>query len=192
MIATVGALMKMTDYKGDDKEARKQLRFNFYFYITAYAVYLLTLLVSNGVLEYKNGSSWERVVVILCLTVGLSISAGILNASRLYDRDLKDDAEKSAQRQQDYRLKRLAIREGQAATVFNSSVQSVANGATDATNVVRDTRFSGDWRTDEGLLTKKDLMWLKGARTIDIRTKYGISARTAQRWRDKAKERLNA
>ena len=194
MIAVVGALMRLIN--GDKKE--RLLRFNFLFYLIAYLIYLTTLITSNAILEFKNGASWERIIVILCLTVGLSVSAGILNASRLYQRDEKDDNYILRQERRQDRLKGKALKAG--INVFASEVQLAQSGVQDTQLSRRDAQqvdrfrnvlgINGNWRTDQRKLTQDDLRWLKTADVLVIMQATGAAKRTAQKWKQSARERL--
>jgi len=183
MIAVVGALMRLI--KNKDKDLSSALKLNFWFYLGAYIVYLITLLVSNAVLEYVNGASGTRVTVILCLTVGLSLSAGILNASRIFNRDERDDEYKVRQEKREDSLKKTALRHG--INVFALGTQDAVQ---DANSVVQDIAFSGDWRVDESKLKKKDLLWIQNAQPHEVAQKFGISRRTAYNWKEKVDEKL--
>ena len=182
MIAVVGALMRLVNNKDDKKIP--VLKMNFNFYLFAYVIYLLTLLISNAIFEFVNGASLTRVAVILCLTVGLSVSAGILNASRIYDRDESDDDFVIRQEKREDRMKRLALKQG--INVFaNDSASYIHNAQTD----VQDTQVAvknKDWRVVAGKLSKRDIKWLQDAHINEICKKYNLTRRTAYLWKERA------
>ena len=187
MIAVVGALMRLIN--SDKKE--RLLRLNFSFYLFAYFIYLFTLIVSNAILEYKNGASWERIAVILCLTVGLSVSAGILNASRLYTRDEQEDNFVIRQEKRVDGLKRLALRKGFNVFAQDAEVAQLAQkDAQVAQAPKRNFVSSGNWRVDEGKFSKKDLEWLQDAPKDAICKEYNLKPRTAYNWKKSATKKL--
>lgn len=110
MIFLVGAMMRVA--QNTDPKRVQALTWNRNFYIGAYATYLATLLTSNVILEIVNGVSLSHVAVIFCLTIGLSISAGILNGSRIQDRNERDDSYIVRQEQREDRMKARALKAG--------------------------------------------------------------------------------
>ena len=94
MITLVGAIMRHID---DDKNERSWTAI--YTSGTAYFIYLLSLIVTNLVLEAKNNVPVENIVVVACLTVGLSISASLLNAQRIYVRSQEDKLKETEDKQ---------------------------------------------------------------------------------------------
>lgn len=110
MIFLVGAMMRLA--KNTDDKKVQALTWNRNFYIGAYAIYLATLLTSNVILEIVNGVSLAHVAVIFFLTIGLSVSAGILNGSRIQDRNERDDTYVVRQEQREDRMKTRALKAG--------------------------------------------------------------------------------
>lgn len=121
MISFVGAMMKLT--KNVDQNQIQPLTWNRNFQMGAYATYLITLLTSNVILEIVNGVPLANVAVIFCLTIGLSVSAGILNASRIYDRNEKEDSFVIRQEKRQDKMKALALKAG--INVFQQNVPLV-------------------------------------------------------------------
>lgn len=187
MIAVVGALMRIV--KNTDAKKTRGLKLNFNFYLFAYIVYLTTLVVSNAVLEYVNGADITRVIVILCLTVGLSVSAGILNASRIYTRDEKSEEYVIRQERREDNLKRTAIKHG--INVFALTQDIVQDVVQDKVPEMQNGAIVGDWRADEGKLSKKDLHWILNAPVKDVMKRYKLKRRTAFNWKQRAEEKLN-
>lgn len=56
----------------------------------SYTIYIMTLIAANVFLELANGVSAVNVFVVACLTVGLSFSSSLVNASRIHKRDQQD------------------------------------------------------------------------------------------------------
>ena len=180
VIATVASLAEYRD--NPENEVAKKA---YHLYLSAWIIYLMSLVIANIFMEVEAGSSLTRIAVLAVFTIGLEASAGILNASRITKRDKDDFEERRYQEKRGDRMERFRLKHG-----LSRQMSFDVNDATNATNVQRDPRFTGDWRKDESLLTQKDLKWLKSAPTEHIRAKYGISGRTAQRWRERASEKI--
>lgn len=125
MIFLVSAMMALA--KNTDDKKIEALTWNRNFYIIAYGIYLFTLLTANVILEIVNKVPLSHVAVILCLTIGLSLSAGILNASRIQDRNQKDESYVLRQERREDRLKHKALDKG--INIFQSSAPSVNESA---------------------------------------------------------------
>ena len=92
-MASVSANMKLVD--NPDNVALKSEAFRTGL---SYGIYIATLIASNAILEYANKVSLVQVLVTACLTVGLSFSASLINATRIYNRD-KDDKDEMLRRE---------------------------------------------------------------------------------------------
>lgn len=162
MIAAVGAAMRLA--KNKDAESVESLTWNRNFYLTAYVIYLITLISSNTILEIVNGVSLSHVLVILCLTVGLSISAGILNASRLYERDEKNEEEKIRQEKREDKLKTKLINKGMNPLVlYNSNIgQPVAIDET--VQKIEKTKYASDYK--DKVLQMLEEVWESESRVL--------------------------
>lgn len=175
MIAAVGAAMRLS--KNSDKEKIESLTWNRNFYLTAYVIYLITLIVANTILEIVNNVSLAHVAVIFCLTVGLSISAGILNASRIYERDEKDEQDIRRREKTDFKLKTKALEHGINVFSLNSNYPSSSVNP----SVVSSPK-NGDWRN----LSDKEKREVINVLTIDeIMKKYSVGRSTAFGWKNK-------
>jgi hypothetical protein len=203
VIAAVGAYAKARKDPGNEALKKEQSLKLF-----SWGVYLAALTLVAIALEITAGASFVRVAVLAVLTLGTEISAGVLNASRIQERDEKDETErlrKEEVRQQDKirrekaetSLKRTALKHN--INVFAQDAPQVA--AQDAQTSVRsegmiahfqnDLRILGDWRVDESKLGKKELEWLQDAPTSEIMRACGVKSRSAQLWRERAKKKLH-
>lgn len=66
----------------------------------SYAIYIITLIAANVFLELANGVKVVNVFVVACLTVGLSFSSSLINASRIHKRDIEDKKLETENREQ--------------------------------------------------------------------------------------------
>ena len=153
------------------------LKWNRAFYIGAYATYLVTLISSNVILEITNNVPLPHVLVIFCLTVGLSVSAGILNASRIFDRDEKADAYQQRQERREDRLKGKALKAGINPYTFAS--KAIDTVSTSPRNISKD-----DWR----LLSGAEKRRIKSMNYKDVMQEFGVRESTAFAWISKSKK----
>ena len=184
MIAVVGAGMRLAN--NTDPNKNDALVCNRNFYLVAYVIYLLTLITSNVILEIVNGVSLAHVVVIFCLTVGLSVAAGILNASRIYDRNEKDDQYVLRQERREERLERLRIKRGK----LLESSEKVSKGSG---NFQESSGKSSDWRKVRPQLSRDDLERLAKLSPDAMRqyaSQTGFTYKTISNWRTNARNEL--
>lgn len=125
MVSVVGAMMRFV--KNTDESKVEALRWNRDFYVIAYMIYIATLITSNIILEIQNGVPMSHVAVIFCLTVGLSIGAGILNASRIYDRNENDENNKLRQEEREFKLEKFRIKHGKSSGTNTEIPQDFRN-----------------------------------------------------------------
>ena len=180
-------------------------------YMAAWFIYLTALTLVAVILEVQAHATLARVSVLVALTLGSEISAGILNASRIADREIKDEDKErltATQAREDIirrerteaRLKGKAIKHGmnifaqdarQLTQVAQTGAQPVGLSERDAQQIDRFRNvlaISGNWRIDQKKLTKADLQWMKVASVSVIMLATGTARRTAQKWKKDARE----
>ena len=184
MIAVVGAGMRLAN--NEDPNKAEALKWNRNFYLLAYVIYLLTLITSNVILEIENGIPISHVIVIFCLTVGLSIAAGILNASRIYERNEKEDQKQIREEKRLDRMERYKIKHGVG--LEGSRKVSNENG-----NFQEGSKKSPDWRKVRLQLSKEDLEKLANLSPDAMRqyaSETGFTYKTISNWRSNARDEL--
>jgi len=191
VIATVSSLSKATKEKG------RENWIEFYFYLSAWIIYLISLIVVNYTLEKQAGATSARLTVIISLTVGLEFAAGVLNAKRIQSRDEANTSERIRQERREDRMTKFKITHG----VHPQMALDVtgASGAPDSNLSDKDKRqiarfqkelaVTGNWRKDGKKMLKSDLEWLSKAETFAIKLAIGgpdTPDKTAQNWRNYA------
>jgi len=209
--SVIAAVRAYTKARKDPKN--KVLQEEKRLYMAAWFIYLTALSLVAVILEVQSGASLARVSVLVSLTLGSEISAGILNASRIANRESKDEEKESllaTQAREDLirreraenRLKGKALKHGinvfaqdapQLTQVAQTDAQVAHLSERDAQQVKRFSKVlavSGNWRVDHKRFTKDDLHWLKVADVHVIMRATGIAKRTAQKWKKDARELL--
>ena len=186
MISLVGAIMR---YVKEEKNVRVSLPVKVAGW--AYGLYLFSLISVNIILEIANGVPLTRVLVVACLTVGLSVSASLLNGQRIYERDNKDTEEKRYQDQRADKMEKFRIKHG-AKNVQNvqNSVQSLYPSrqfSADAAHVADNT---GDWRKARKKMQLDTVRMIANADISWIMQKYNLRERAAYNWKNRAKKEL--
>jgi hypothetical protein len=187
MIAVVGAGMRLAN--NTDPNKTDALKWNRNFYLIAYVIYLATLISSNIILEIVNGVSTAHVIVIFCLTVGLSIAAGILNASRIYDRNEKEDQYNLRREKREERLERFRIK----TEVSGKNLESFKKVSSEEESFQEGSRKSPDWRKVRLQLSKEDLEKLASLSPEQMRqyaTETGFTYKTISNWKNSARNEL--
>ncbi len=180
MIAVVGAGMRLA--KNSDEKKDSALKWNRNFYLFAYVIYLATLISSNVILEIENGVPISHVFVIFCLTVGLSVAAGILNASRIYDRNEKEEQRELRVEKREERLERLRIK-SEVSKKVSSENETFQEGS----------KKSPDWRKVRLQLSKDQMEGLARLSPDQMRqyaSETGFTYKTISNWRSSARNEL--
>jgi hypothetical protein len=105
-VAVVSANMRLVDEPNNKALISESKRATW-----SYVIYILTLIASNVVLELANNVNPVNVVVVACLTVGLSFSASLVNATRIHkrDKDIKEQEDKKAMQDREDLLRKEQI-----------------------------------------------------------------------------------
>ena len=171
----------------------------------SYGIYIATLIASNAILEFVNHVSFSQVLVTACLTVGLSFSASLINATRIYNRDRDDRDEYNRQSLQEHedlirrekaqeKLERLRIKQGK----FQESSNPSGNLVESSRKVPEDLESSKkvpnfDWRKMKNALTREELIVMANwspAQMDDMGKKTGYTYKTMSNWRANARQEL--
>jgi len=186
MIALVGAIMR---YVKEEKNTRTMLPVKVAGW--AYGLYLFSLISVNIILEIANGVPLTRVLVVACLTVGLSVSASLLNGQRIYERDNKDTEEKRYQDQRADKLEKYRIKHG-AKNVQN--VQPIGLVPSAQRQFSADTAHvsdnTGDWRKARKKMQSDTVRLIANADIDWIMQKYNLRERAAYNWKNRARKEI--
>lgn len=182
MISLVGALMAWIK---DEKNHRSWT--NVLVTGTAYTFYLLSLIVTNLILELENDVPVSHVTVTACLTVGLSVASSLLNAQRIFDRNTEDKEEKRREKDRQERLEKYRIKYGNNEKVAGKLLESRESVEKVSSNLPT------DWRKIRPKLTPEQVSFIAQSEPktiVETLSKSGlnISPRTASNWHTYAME----
>lgn len=173
-IAMVRAAMALS--QNTDEKKTSALQWNRSFFLGVYLIYLFSLIVSNLVVEIANNTPVWRVLVTACFTIGVSIAAAMLNASRIYEREESKERYSLRQERREDRLKAKALEAG--INIFSAQEQSRQFGA--------DTSQAKPQKSDWRLLTDQEKHEVRNVLTVEeIMQKYPIRRSTAFGWKSK-------
>ena len=186
MISLVGAIMRYVK-----EENNKRISLPVKVAGWAYGLYLFALISVNIILEVANGVPLTRVLVVACLTVGLSVSASLLNGQRIYERDNKDIEEKRYQDQRADKMEKYRIKHGA------KNVQNVQGSGPQLTSarqfnaeVLHNADNAGDWRKARKKMQLDTVRMIANADIDWIMQKYNLRERAAYNWKNRAKREI--